>query len=178
MRSGSALSWAMAESTSPRSEGLSCASWSSAACASSLVVFCAMTSRGTSNSCASSCASNVLRMVVLPAPFGPMMPIWSCGPTLSTGMRTPSGVCLACAVTGISDADPVVSADCLISFDFLDLADSAALLLLPLTPVTRSLDCAETCTADAPNGITPTSSRTSSVARLGSMPANAVRSPS
>ena len=178
MRSGSALSWAMAESTSPRSVGVSCASWSSAACASSLVVFCAMTSRGTSNGCVSSRASNALRMVVLPAPFGPMMPIWSFGPTLSIGICTPSGVCQACAVTGISDADSVVPADCLISVSFLDLADSAALPLLPLTPITRSLDCAKTCTAASPNGITPASRRTSSVAWLGSMPANAVRSPS
>ena len=177
MRSGSALSWAMAESTSPRSVGVSCASWPSAACASSLVVFCAMTSRGTSNGCVSSRASNALRMVVLPAPFGPMMPIWSFGPTLSTGMRTPSGVCQACAVTGISDAAPVVPADCAISIGFPDFPTSAVLLLSPPAPATRSLDCAKTCTADSPNGITPASSRTSSVAWLGSMPANAVRSP-
>ena len=60
--------------------------------ASSAVVFCAITSRGNvtpvRRSSAVTASSSASTSVVLPVPFGPLTPIWSCGPTVSIGIMT------------------------------------------------------------------------------------------
>ena len=84
--SGSAFSWATDDSTRARCSAGSPVSRVIARRASSPVVFWAMLSVRTS----AAARSSAPMIVDLPNPFGPVRPIWSRGPTLSSGMRTPT----------------------------------------------------------------------------------------